>query len=489
MSKGHESKDLELAEIEPNPDKKQNQDNLRRSVPSNGLGVCGKCFSDVSYIGRVLSVALLSHRKDKQKGKAKMANITNNNILDFQDPGTLPQELMDVPGFINELTDYTLAESHSPNRMLAFFGATAMLAHLAGRSYTDVHGTRTNIYLVALGETGIGKDAPRRTNGKLLDLVGSTQSHVESLASGEALEEFVAKHPVALYQPDEVESFIGKMCTTGKNAIGLSERIRRLYSASAGFYTVRSTARIPEGTIVPYPHLTIFGTGTPQAFYDALDSRAIMNGLFGRCLVVNVPDEYRTNLPTGMPLPVNIVDQARAFVARENEVCQSGQLNLVTVDESPDANMAFRQSADTLMLLRKRLSDSELFTARALVVRMNEKIAKLAMIYAISANPFEPIVTSEAVTWAAKFVTHITKAMLHEAQFHVAEGKFDALVKRAISYLERKGGSVDRSSLLRYLHTDAVTLKRLVSTLLMSEVIEDEVISGGKVIYSLRSAA
>ena len=36
------------------------------------------------------------------------------------------------------------------------------------------------------------------------------------------------------------------------------------------------------------------------------------------------------------------------------------------VGESPEANAAFRQSADTLMLLRKRLADSELFTARAL---------------------------------------------------------------------------------------------------------------------------
>ena len=53
-----------------------------------------------------------------------MANPNNSNVLDFQDPGTLPNELLDMPGFVNELTDYTLSESHSPNRMLAFLGAT-----------------------------------------------------------------------------------------------------------------------------------------------------------------------------------------------------------------------------------------------------------------------------------------------------------------------------------------------------------------------------
>ena len=71
----------------------------------------------------------------------------------------------------------------------------------------------------------------------------------------------------------------------------------------------------------------------------------------------------------------------------------------------------------------------------------------------------------------------------------MAEGKFDALVKRAISFLEKQGGSADRSSLLRYLHVDAVTMKKLVSTLLMSEIIEDEMVGGGKIVYSLRSAA
>ena len=418
-----------------------------------------------------------------------MANLNNSNVLDFQDPGTLPNELLDMPGFVNELTDYTLAESHSPNRTLAFLGATAMLAHLAGRSYADVHGTRTNLYLIALGETGIGKDAPRRTNGRLLDLVGRTQAHTESLASGEALEELIAKHPAALFQPDEVESFVGTMRGTGRNAAGLSERIRRLYSASAGLYAVRSTARVPEGTVVPYPHLTLFGTGTPQAFYDALDGRAIMNGLFGRCLVVNVPDEYRANLPNEAQVPSGLVDRARAFAALEKAACESNRLDLVTAAESPEANAAFRQSADTLMLLRKRLADSELFTARALVVRMNEKIAKLALIRAISSDPAHPVVSGEDVAWAVKFVTHVTKAMLHEAQFHVAEGKFDLMLKRAISFLEKQGGSADRSSLLRYLHVDAVTMKKLVSTLLMSEIIEDEMVGGGKIVYSLRSAA
>ena len=42
-----------------------------------------------------------------------------NNILDFEDPGMLSDELMNVPGFTNELISHTLAVSPRPNKPLA----------------------------------------------------------------------------------------------------------------------------------------------------------------------------------------------------------------------------------------------------------------------------------------------------------------------------------------------------------------------------------
>ena len=131
----------------------------------------------------------------------------------------------------------------------------------------------------------------------------------------------------------------------------------------------------------------------------------------------------------------------------------------------------------------------ELYTARALVVRMNKKIAKLAMIHAISSNPSNPVVTNAAVAWTAKFVTPVTKAMLHESQFHVAEGKFDALVKRFIGLLAKHGGSFDRRGLIRGLHIDHLTFRRIVMTLHMCDAIIEESEYGKNTVYTLKDAA
>ena len=95
-----------------------------------------------------------------------MATETSN-VLDFRDPGAMSGELLSVPGFVNELKNHTLAVAPRPNEPLAFAGALAMLAHLAGRSYVDERGSRANLYLAALAPTGMGKDEPRIVNKRL----------------------------------------------------------------------------------------------------------------------------------------------------------------------------------------------------------------------------------------------------------------------------------------------------------------------------------
>ena len=133
-----------------------------------------------------------------------------NNILDFEDPGMLADELMHVPGFVNELMCYTLAVSPRPNKPLAFAGALAMTAHLSGRTYRDVRGTRTNLYLAALAPSGMGKDEPRVVNKRLADGAGSLASVPDSIASGQGLEDAMAESPSLLLQCDEADTLLTK---------------------------------------------------------------------------------------------------------------------------------------------------------------------------------------------------------------------------------------------------------------------------------------
>ena len=418
-----------------------------------------------------------------------MDNQTSSNALDFRDPGPMDATLLDIPGFVNDLKAHTLASGFSPNETLAFSGALAMLAHLSGRTYRDTHGTRTNLYLIALGETGIGKDEPRRANRKLAELCGGVGTIADAMASGKGLEENIAKHPSLLLQADEVETLINATRGTNKNAQNLSERLRRLFTASSGAYSLRAKAANGEGALVNSPHLTLFGTGTPDEFYDALDQHAVRNGLFGRCLVLKAEDEYRANRPSERPMPAELVKTATFLSEMERKIDASGVIEPIVATETPEAAARLNAAAVANMDLRKRLTEANLSSARALVVRVNEKVAKLALLHAISANPAAPIITAEGVAWAIKFVTHVTKEMLYESQFHVAEGKFDALVKRFIALLAKNGGTMDRRTLMRNLHVDHGTFKRITLTLHMCDMIIEEQESYRKVHFTLKNAA
>lgn len=57
----------------------------------------------------------------------------SNNLLNFQDPGALDDELLNVPGFINELTDPTFSPS-TPQPLTTFRRAIPIAAvGIAGR--------------------------------------------------------------------------------------------------------------------------------------------------------------------------------------------------------------------------------------------------------------------------------------------------------------------------------------------------------------------
>ena len=326
--------------------------------------------------------------------------------MSFADPGPVPEPLTHVPGFIDALAGWTLARSPSPNRVLAFAGALAMLAHLAGRSYTDTHGTRTNLYLVVLGESGIGKDAPRKTNSRLAERVDFAGSLAESFASAEAVEDALAKCPSILLQADEAASFFGKMRGAG-------------------------------GAYVSFP---------PE-----------------------------------------IVEAAGMLSAREKAAVSGGVLAMQVVPETLEASRLLEAVKKNCMVLRKNLSDAGMPMARATVVRMNEKIAKLALLWAISENPAKPVITPAAVEWAAALAVYITRWMLYEGQFHSGEGRFGQLRDRAVAALARAGGSLDRRSFIRALGCDLTTFKRLVSTMLVAEVIDEPAYIDGKLVYSLIS--
>ena len=69
------------------------------------------------------------------------------------------------------------------------------------------------------------------------------------------------------------------------------------------------------------------------------------------------------------------------------------------------------------------------------------------------------------------------------------ERKIDALVKRFVALLAKNGGTMDRRTLIKNLHVDHGTFKRITLTLHMCDMINEETLSGRKTLFTLKDAA
>ncbi|MCR5015479.1 MAG: DUF3987 domain-containing protein, partial [Ruminococcus sp.] len=240
------------------------------------------------------------------------------------------------------------------------------------------------------------------------------------------------------------------------------------------------------------PHLTLLGTAIPKYLYSALSERSMENGLLSRCLVIEAGErgEEQDSAPKDFPedlvkaaqflvslggfdgLDLEKLDDANVFIPEPNVVA-----------ELPDAEDRRREIAAECSALYKAAQTTG---EKALWSRAAEKVYRLALLWSISENYMEPIICKAAYDWAWKLVRHVTLRMLYQASVYVHDNEFDKLRQKALRYLRDYGhGEMKHTDLLRFMHIDAESFRKIIDTLLESELIAARPITRGGYIYSL----
>lgn len=417
------------------------------------------------------------------------------------DPGPLPDALLHMPGFVDLLTEHTLATAPYPNRPLAFAGALAMLSHLTGRNFRDPRNLRTNIYLLALADSGVGKDYPRKVNMNLAGQLGIMPTMADRFASAEGLEDALLVHPASFFQVDEVDTLFAALQEKKDSAMEkVYGALLQFATSSDTIYAMRKKAiqqtggkacqfdKVRARGIVE-PHLTLLGCAIPKYLYGALSERALENGLISRCLILEAGERGRSGNPHAAPFSEALLRAGRSLVAHGGfagldlanlEDAPPPYVEPFTVSETAEAEAAH----DEVVSACEKLYDAAKTTSeRALWTRGAEKAARLALLHAISENPDEPLITEPAVRWGWAIVEHLTKRMLYQASVYVHDNEFDALRQKALRQIRNQGGEISHGHLLRNLHIDSDTMRRVIDTLIQSELITVQPLQRGGLKY------
>lgn len=368
---------------------------------------------------------------------------------DMVDPGLMPSELMTIPGFVGDLTEYTLAVSPYPNRTMAFCGALAMQSYLMARRVKDSINNRSNIYMVALASSGVGKNKPREVNSDIAFEVGLARGIGDGFASGEGVEDAMFANQSMLFQTDEFDAIIGSIKKSNDARSEMMMQILlKMFSAATSRYLLRKKAGQTEPLMIHQPSLSLYGTAVPQYFYQALSGRMLNNGLFARTLVLDAGSRGRGRRPDKIKLPDHLIKTARYWANFNPGGMCGGNLSgfhpdPITIEETPQAyTLADKIWAmtDDAYEAAQQIGDE---TKMAIWARAYEKVRKLALIYACSENYRQPKITEAAIEWAWQLIDHQTKRMLYMADVYVADNEFQADCKKFVGFLikhhKRKG--------------------------------------------------
>lgn len=425
------------------------------------------------------AAAELSRQGYGQKPEVHAADVDLSGILSqpehneqpIEDPGTIPESFFSVPGFIDRLMDFCLQTAPYPNRALAFCGALALQAFLAGRKIKEPGGIRPNIYLLALASTGTGKDWPRKINANILNLINASNCLGNRFASGEGLQDVMAANLNMLFQTDEIDTMLRSINTSRESRYeSIQDTLLTFYTTCDSSFPMRTKAGMKECVSIRHPHLSIFGTATPKNYYQALSERMMISGFFSRMLIVDVGErplcERAGDIDT---IPSDILDMAEFW---QEKTRPSPKHNLSWENPSPPV-AAYQGEAGKMLFdfqrqsdLNHRATEANDEVAKAVWSRAAENARKLALLYACSENPKQPILSEAAAQWAIAFVNHQIRRQIYMASIYAADNKFHAdCLKLKEKLRHAPGRKMQHSDLLRSMRIDKDNFKKLIETL------------------------
>jgi hypothetical protein len=419
----------------------------------------------------------------------------DRDIEQLPDPGPTPVELLRIPGFISEVMDHCLQTAPYPSQVLAFCGALAMQAFLAGRKVRDSGDNRTNIYLLGLAHSSAGKDWPRKINTQIANEVGLAGCLGERFASGEGIQDALFVSPSMLFQTDEIDGILQSI-NKAKDARheNIMSTLLTMYSSANSVFPMRRKAGKESPGVIDQPNLVILGTAIPNHYYQALSERMLTNGFFARMVILECGKRSPGQEPRIEPLPARVLETARWWAD-----FQPGKGNLEHWHPIPKIVPHTDQARDVLIETRLE-AEAEYAKAEAagdpvgttVWGRVSEHARKLALLYAISENHENPEIGKAAAEWARRFIVHQIRRMLFMVASHVADNEFDADCLKVINKLRAAPDlTLSHSKLLKRMKRKSTEMDEIMKTLILrgdvEPVVDQRIGPGPKAVsYRLR---
>ena len=422
-------------------------DVLNIDLPNNDLVASG----DISgFIQKI----------EKQNAPMAVGAFERSNdikLAKYDSTTDVPAQLLSFPvPVLNEILAWVEGFSRQPQRQISVQGVIALASVLCGRIYQSTESNTSSLYLMVLGETGVGKNYVKTAIQAFL-----TQSDLLPLLSGSGNTSSGAVYSALMESPCHIQIMdeIGKQLQTARKQQNgqMAESFTTLveaYSATTSLMLPKNYSNMgrrkhdqisKQEQMVHCPAITLLGLATPAQMYDNLSTVEVEDGFLNRLICVDI------SLPPGdkvrrqsVPLSSHLVEWARDV---RNPVGES-RTDLTGKDTAhnvaPSARMVeFDDEAldlfdDTADLLAQKEQDGE-FKLPDMTRRWVENSMKLATMLAICADNNKPVITADLAGWALSYVLHYGQDIMDKVATKVADSDFHRLYLKILELVTRAG--------------------------------------------------
>jgi len=360
-----------------------------------------------------------------------------------------PDDLLHPPGLVGEIMQHILERAIIPQPIFALSAALCAVATLAGRKYQSPSGIRTNIYCLNVGDSGSGKDAPRKIIKKLFEEAGvGHRACVEDCASDAAIVTVMTITPSQMFLLDEIGRLLETTKKGGTHLYNVVSVLLKMYSSSDEIYYGKVYAATDKDNQIKIvqPNLCILGNTSPDVLYKGLNFEAASDGFLSRMLIFETDNSLQRKDRKKLLLrktAKSLIDQIKALEKRPINVDPEGNMDaalyprpkIVEIDENAESML--EEFDEFIFTMRTQLKKDN---RNEIIYNRTEQLAQqIAMIVAIGNNINDPVVTADEMSYGIGLAKYLADEMHFIVENYMAKNDLEHEVKRILAIIRNSG--------------------------------------------------
>jgi len=342
----------------------------------------------------------------------------------------VPCEVLNPGGLLQELIDYIEINSTVSVPFFSLAAAVTLLGNVAGQKIQTETGLRTNIYSIALGYSGAGKNAPFSTFPQLLSRTAAARTiGPTELTSSTAILRWLSQpgSEVTFMMLDEIGLVLKGLKKPDSAASDIPRLFIKLFSATDR-PEIKNYAN-GDAIRVNWHHLAMYGASTPERFWESLTGGEVADGFLARVLI------WESHHDAPFPKSVISFHSSPSIEKQISDIFQietkmdtaNGNLSAIPVpkiisrtNEAQEMFETWARGYHSLKNRHKTVGDG----ISSIYGRAAEHAAKMALIHALSkCGVGVKKVDTDSIEWACKTVDYLITNTIIQIQENVADNE------------------------------------------------------------------